>query len=165
MNKFSYLTLLTLLLLPACQKQAELIDETEARTYPDFVATAPLLRVLDDRWEAGDQIGIFSSRETDVPYVTAHGDGTFVPRGDRRISMAPEGETFHAYYPYSYGGGGSVSFDLRDQCPLLYGEGKGVRGETQVELSFSHRLSQLRVRLVSEIEGLDLSDARGDRGA
>lgn len=161
MNKFSYLTLLTLLLLlPACQKQAELIDETEARTYPDFVATAPFLRVLDDRWEAGDQIGIFSSRETDVPYVTAHGDGTFAPRGDRRISMAPEGETFHAYYPYSYGGGGSVSFDLRDQCPLLYGEGKGVRGETQVELSFSHRLSQLRVRLVSEIEGIDLSDAR-----
>ena len=83
MNKFSYLTLLTLLLLPACQKQAELIDETEARTYPDFVATAPLLRVLDDRWEAGDQIGIFSSRETDVPYVTAHGDGTFAPRDSR----------------------------------------------------------------------------------
>ena len=161
MKKHSCLTLLTLLLLlPACQKQAEPVEETEGRTYPDFVATVPLLRVLDDRWEAGDQIGIFSSRETDVPYVTTHGDGAFVPRGDRRVSMAPDGETFHAYYPYSYGGGGSVSFDLRDQCPLLYGEGKGVRGETQVELSFSHRLSQLRVRLVSEIEGLDLSDAR-----
>lgn len=161
MKKYSHLTLLTLLLLlPACQKQAESVKEPEGRIYPDFVATVPILRVLDDRWEAGDQIGIFSSRETDVPYVTTHGDGAFVPRSDRRISMAPEGETFHAYYPYSYGGGGSVSFDLRGQCPLLYGEGKGVRGETQVELSFSHRLSQLRVRLVSEIEGLDLSDAR-----
>lgn len=160
MSKSFYLTLLTLLLLPACQRQAEPDEETEGRTYPDFVAAAPRLRVLDDRWEAGDQIGIFSSRETDVPYVTAHGDGAFAPRGDRRVSMAPEGETFHAYYPYSYGGGGTVSFDLRDQCPLLYGEGKGIKGETQVELSFSHRLSQLRVRLVSEIEGLDLSDAR-----
>ncbi len=160
MSKSFYLTLLTLLLLPACQRQAEPDEETEGRTYPDFVAAAPRLRVLDDRWEAGDQIGIFSSRETDVPYITTHGDGAFVPRGDRRVSMAPEGETFHAYYPYSYGGGGAVSFDLRDQCPLLYGEGKGIKGETQVELSFSHRLSQLRVRLVSEIEGLDLSDAR-----
>ncbi len=160
MSKSFYLTLLTLLLLPACQKQAESVKEPEGRIYPDFVAAAPRLRVLNDRWEAGDQIGIFSSRETDVPYVTAHGDGAFAPRSDRRISMAPEGETFHAYYPYSYGGGGAVSFDLRDQCPLLYGEGKGVKGETQVELSFSHRLSQLRVRLVSEIEGLDLSDAR-----
>ena len=160
MSKSFYLTLLTLLLLPACQRQAEPDEETEGRTYPDFVAAAPRLRVLDDRWEAGDQIGIFSSRETDVPYVTAHGDGAFAPRSDRRVSMAPEGETFHAYYPYSYGGGGAVSFDLRDQCPLLYGEGKGIKGETQVELSFSHRLSQLRVRLVSEIKGLDLSDAR-----
>ena len=160
MSKSFYLTLLTLLLLPACQRQAEPVEETEGRIYPDFVAAAPRLRVLNDRWEAGDQIGIFSSRETDVPYVTTHGDGAFVPRSDRRISMAPEGETFHAYYPYSYGGGGAVSFDLRDQCPLLYGEGKGIKGETQVELSFSHRLSQLRVRLVSEIEGLDLSDAR-----
>lgn len=160
MSKSFYLTLLTLLLLPACQRQAEPVEETEGRIYPDFVAAAPRLRVLNDRWEAGDQIGIFSSRETDVPYVTTHGDGAFVPRGDRRVSMAPEGETFHAYYPYSYGGGGAVSFDLRDQCPLLYGEGKGIKGETQVELSFSHRLSQLRVRLVSEIEGLDLSDAR-----
>ena len=159
MSKSFYLTLLTLLLLPACQKQAESVKEPEGRIYPDFVAAAPRLRVLNDRWEAGDQIGIFSSRETDVPYVTAHGDGAFAPRGDRRVSMAPEGETFHAYYPYSYGGGGAVSFDLRDQCPLLYGEGKGVKGETQVELSFSHRLSQLRVRLVSEIEGLDLFDA------
>lgn len=160
MSKSFYLTLLTLLLLPACQRQAEPVEETEGRIYPDFVAAAPRLRVLNDRWEAGDQIGIFSSRETDVPYVTTHGDGAFVPRGDRRVSMAPEGETFHAYYPYSYGGGGSVSFDLRDQCPLLYGEGKGIKGETKVALSFSHRLSQLRVRLVSEIEGLDLSDAR-----
>lgn len=160
MSKSFYLTLLTLLLLPACQRQAEPDEETEGRTYPDFVAAAPRLRVLDDRWEAGDQIGIFSSRETDVPYVTVHGDDAFAPRSDRRVSMAPEGETFHAYYPYSYGGGGAVSFDLRDQCPLLYGEGKGIKGETQVELSFSHRLSQLRVRLVSEIEGLDLSDAR-----
>lgn len=160
MSKSFYLTLLTLLLLPACQKQAESVKEPEGRIYPDFVAAAPRLRVLNDRWEAGDQIGIFSSRETDVPYVTAHGDGAFAPRSDRRISMAPEGETFHAYYPYSYGGGGAVSFDLRDQCPLLYGEGKGIKGETKVALSFSHRLSQLRVRLVSEIEGLDLSDAR-----
>lgn len=160
MNKFSFLSLpLLALLLSACAQQVELTEETEERTYPDFVASAPRLRVLDDRWEAGDQIGIFSSRETDVPYVTTHGDGAFAPRSDRRISMAPEGETFHAYYPYSYGGGGSVSFDLRDQCALLYGEGKGVKGETQVELSFSHRLSQIRVRLVSEIEGLDLADA------
>lgn len=160
MNKFSFLSLpLLALLLSACAQQVELTEETEERFYPDFVASAPRLRVLDDRWEAGDQIGIFSSRETDVPYVTTHGDGAFDPRSDRRISMAPEGETFHAYYPYSYGGGGSVSFDLRDQCALLFGEGKGVKGETQVELSFSHRLSQIRVRLVSEIEGLDLSDA------
>ena len=160
MNKFSFLSLpLLALLLSACAQQVELTEETEERIYPDFVASAPRLRVLDDRWEAGDQIGIFSSRETDVPYVTTHGDGAFAPRSDRRISMAPEGETFHAYYPYSYGGGGSVSFDLRDQCALLYGEGKGDKGETQVELSFSHRLSQIRVRLVSEIEGLDLSDA------
>ena len=160
MNKFSFLSLpLLALLLSACAQQVELTEETEERIYPDFVASAPRLRVLDDRWEAGDQIGIFSSREIDVPYVTTHGDGAFAPRSDRRISMAPEGETFHAYYPYSYGGGGSVSFDLRDQCALLYGEGKGVKGETQVELSFSHRLSQIRVRLVSEIEGLDLSDA------
>lgn len=160
MNKFSFLSLpLLALLLSACAQQLELTEETEQRIYPDFIASAPHLRVLDDRWEAGDQIGIFSSRETDVPYVTTHGDGAFGPRSDRRISMAPEGETFHAYYPYSYGGGGSVSFDLRDQCALLYGEGKGVKGETQVELSFSHRLSQIRVRLVSEIEGLDLSDA------
>ena len=160
MNKFSFLSLpLLALLLTACAQQLELTEETEQRIYPDFIASAPHLRVLDDRWEAGDQIGIFSSRETDVPYVTTHGDGAFGPRSDRRISMAPEGETFHAYYPYSYGGGGSVSFDLRDQCALLYGEGKGVKGETQVELSFSHRLSQIRVRLVSEIEGLDLSDA------
>lgn len=160
MNKFSFLSLpLLALLLTACAQQVELTEETEERIYPDFVASAPRLRVLDDRWEAGDQIGIFSSRETDVPYVTTHGDGAFAPRSDRRISMAPEGETFHAYYPYSYGGGGSVSFDLRDQCALLYGEGKGVKGDTQVELSFSHRLSQIRVQLVSEIEGLDLSDA------
>ena len=160
MNKFSFLSLpLLALLLSACAQQVELTEETEERIYPDFVASAPHLRVLDDRWEAGDQIGIFSSRETDVPYVTTHGDGAFDPRSDRRISMAPEGETFHAYYPYSYGGGGSVSFDLRDQCALLFGEGKGVKGETQVELSFSHRLSQIRVRLVSEIEGLNLSDA------
>lgn len=160
MNKFSFLSLpLLALLLTACAQQVELTEETEERIYPDFIASAPHLRVLDDRWEAGDQIGIFSSRETDVPYVTTHGDGAFDPRSDRRISMAPEGETFHAYYPYSYGGGGSISFDLRDQCALLYGEGKGVKGETQVELSFSHRLSQIRVRLVSEIEGLDLSDA------
>ena len=158
MNKTSYL-LICALLLSACAQQVELTEETEARIYPDFFASAPHLRVLDDRWEAGDQIGIFSSRETDVPYVTTHGDGAFAPRSDRRISMAPEGETFRAYYPYSYGGGGSVSFDLRDQCALLYGEGNGVKGETQVELSFSHRLSQIRVRLVSEIEGLDLSDA------
>lgn len=160
MNKFSFLSLpLLALLLSSCAQQVELTEETEERIYPDFVASAPHLRVLDDRWEAGDQIGIFSSRETDVPYVTTHGDGAFAPRSDRRISMAPEGETFRAYYPYSYGGGGSVSFDLRDHCALLYGEGKGGKGETQVELSFSHRLSQIRVRLVSEIEGLDLSDA------
>ena len=160
MNKFSFLSLpLLALLLTACAQQLELTEETEQRIYPDFIALAPHLRVLDDRWEAGDQIGISSSRETDVPYVTTHGDGAFSPRSDRRISMAPEGETIHAYYPYSYGGGGSVSFDLRDQCALLFGEGKGVKGETQVELSFSHRLSQIRVRLVSEIEGLNLSDA------
>ena len=67
MNKFSFLSLpLLALLLSACVQQVELTEETEERIYPDFVASAPRLRVLDDRWEAGDQIGIFSSRETDA---------------------------------------------------------------------------------------------------
>ena len=51
MNKFSFLSLpLLALLLSACAQQVELTEETEERIYPDFVAPAPRLRLLADRW-------------------------------------------------------------------------------------------------------------------
>lgn len=134
--------------------------ESEELIYPTFTAQSPYLRVLDSRWEAGDRIGIFSPRESDLPYVTAHGDGRFAPDGPDRITMDPEGDTFTAYYPYQSGDKDRLTVDLRTQQPLLFGRGRGIKGEDEVELSFTHRLAQIRVVLDPQIEGLDLSDAQ-----
>lgn len=154
--------LLLLTLLPACQgprviSEADPPEETRL-IYPTFTAETPLMRVADSRWDTGDRIGIFSPRESDLPYVTAHGDGHFAPATEARITMDAEGDSFIAYYPYQDGDTSKLSIDLREQQPVLFARGKGAKGEREVELSFSHRLAQLRVEIDSQIEGLDLSD-------
>ena len=121
-------------------------------------------RAVNDKWTAGDQIGIFMTGENktlsessireeadNIAYRT-EGDGAFSPVAAEQIIYFPmNGDVdFYAYYPYTpevndY----RIALDLTDQSnqealDLMFAKVSGCnKSNPKVELQFSHLLSNL----------------------
>lgn len=121
-------------------------------------------RAVNDKWTAGDQIGIFMvgenkvlskdaiSEEADNIAYWTEGDGAFSPVAAEQIIYFPmNGDVdFYAYYPYTpevndY----RIALDLTDQSnqealDLMFAKVSGCnKSNPKVELQFSHLLSNL----------------------
>lgn len=121
-------------------------------------------RAVNDKWTAGDQIGIFMvgenkvlskdaiSEEADNIAYRTEGDGAFSPVTAEQIIYFPmDGDVdFYAYYPYTpevndY----RIALDLTDQSnqealDLMFAKVSGCnKSNPKVELQFSHLLSNL----------------------
>lgn len=121
-------------------------------------------RAVNDKWTAGDQIGIFMvgenkvlskdaiSEEADNIAYRTEGDGAFSPVAAEQIIYFPmNGDVdFYAYYPYTpevndY----RIALDLTDQSnqealDLMFAKVGGCnKSNPKVELQFSHLLSNL----------------------
>lgn len=121
-------------------------------------------RAVNDKWTAGDQIGIFMvgenkvlskdaiSEESDNIAYRTEGDGAFSPVAAEQIIYFPmNGDVdFYAYYPYTpevndY----RIALDLTDQSnqealDLMFAKVSGCnKSNPKVELQFSHLLSNL----------------------
>lgn len=121
-------------------------------------------RAVNDKWTAGDQIGIFMvgenkvlskdaiSEEADNIAYRTEGNGAFSPVTAEQIIYFPmDGDVdFYAYYPYTaevndY----RIALDLTDQSnqealDLMFAKVSGCnKSNPQVELKFSHLLSNL----------------------
>lgn len=121
-------------------------------------------RAVNDKWTAGDQIGIFMvgenkvlskdaiSEEADNIAYRTEGDGAFSPVAAEQIIYFPmNGDVdFYAYYPYTpevndY----RIALDLTDQSnqealDLMFAKVSGCnKSNPKVELQFSHLLSNL----------------------
>ena len=121
-------------------------------------------RAVNDKWTAGDQIGIFMvgenkvlskdaiSEEADNIAYKTEGNGAFSPVTAEQIIYFPmNGDVdFYAYYPYTpevndY----RIALDLTDQSnqealDLMFAKVSGCnKSNPKVELQFSHLLSNL----------------------
>lgn len=121
-------------------------------------------RAVNDKWTAGDQIGIFMvgenkvlskdaiSEEADNIAYRTEGDGAFSPVAAEQIIYFPmNGDVdFYAYYPYTpevndY----RIALDLTDQSnqealDLMYAKVSGRnKSNPKVELNFTHLLCRL----------------------
>lgn len=121
-------------------------------------------RAVNDKWTAGDQIGIFMvgenkvlskdaiSEEADNIAYRTEGEGAFSPVAAEQIIYFPmNGDVdFYAYYPYTaevndY----RIALDLTDQSnqealDLMFAKVSGCnKSNPKVELQFSHLLSNL----------------------
>lgn len=121
-------------------------------------------RAVNDKWTAGDQIGIFMvgenkvlskdaiSEEADNIAYRTEGDGAFSPVAAEQIIYFPmNGDVdFYAYYPYTPEVNGyRIALDLTDQSnqealDLMFAKVSGCnKSNPKVELQFSHLLSNL----------------------
>lgn len=129
-----------------------------------FGSSITASRAVNDKWTAGDQIGIFMTGENktlsessireeadNIAYRT-EGNGAFSPVTAEQIIYFPmDGDVdFYAYYPYTaqvndY----RIALDLTDQSnqealDLMFAKVGGCnKSNPQVELKFSHLLSNL----------------------
>lgn len=129
-----------------------------------FGSSITASRAVNDKWTAGDQIGIFMVEENEVlskdairedadniAYKT-DGSGAFSPAAEEETIYFPmAGDVdFYAYYPhtaevYDY----RIALDLSDQSnqealDLMYAKVRGRnKSNPKVELKFSHLLSNL----------------------
>lgn len=129
-----------------------------------FGSSITASRAVNDKWTAGDQIGIFMVEENEIlskdairedadniAYKT-EGDGAFSPVAAEQIIYFPmNGDVdFYAYYPYTpevndY----RIALDLTDQSnqealDLMFAKVSGCnKSNPKVELQFSHLLSNL----------------------
>ncbi len=117
----------------------------------DGVAT----RAYDRTWEANDQIGIsgtnYDVTYTNVPYITAGGDGTFTAVGDVIYYQTYAGaEYFTAYYPWNdlQSGATTISADTRKQAnqkafDFLWASGSGDKTSPNVAFTFVHKMAKV----------------------
>lgn len=129
-----------------------------------FGSSITASRAVNDKWTAGDQIGIFMVEENEVlskdairedadniAYKT-DGSGAFSPAAEEETIYFPmDGDVdFYAYYPYTpevndY----RIALDLTDQSnqealDLMFAKVSGCnKSNPKVELQFSHLLSNL----------------------
>lgn len=129
-----------------------------------FGSSITASRAVNDKWTAGDQIGIFMVEENEVlskdairedadniAYKT-DGSGAFSPAAEEETIYFPmAGDVdFYAYYPhtaevYDY----RIALDLSDQSnqealDLMYAKVRGRnKSNPKVELNFTHQLCKL----------------------
>ncbi len=143
-------------------------------------------RASGTQWTADDRIGISgttgSVTYTNVPYVTAAGDGTFAPlNGVAAGIFFQDGHdaTFSAYYPYSAdvtADNSVIKASTADQTQtetfdFLYATGaKGSLSSPALNFTgnaaFNHRMAQLAINLSVDrndgfSEGMDAVTAKG----
>lgn len=129
-----------------------------------FGSSITASRAVNDKWTAGDQIGIFMVEENEVLSKDAiredadniayntNGSGAFSPAAEEETIYFPmAGDVdFYAYYPYTpevndY----RIALDLTDQSnqealDLMFAKVSGCnKSNPKVELQFSHLLSNL----------------------
>ena len=114
--KLSYVYLFLILFICACEQDETTIIDKETRKPISFtsqiVRNIPT-RTTDTAWEANDCIGVYMkqtgealsatsiSNEVDnIEFVTALGDGGFVPNGSAVYFPQTDRVDFIAYYPY-----------------------------------------------------------------
>lgn len=158
------LALLAAATMVSCNGKVEAAaqDEKVAVQFGSSINAAS--RAVNDKWTAGDQIGIFMvgenkvlskdaiSEEADNIAYRTEGDGAFSPVAAEQIIYFPmNGDVdFYAYYPYTpevndY----RIALDLTDQSnqealDLMFAKVSGCnKSNPKVELQFSHLLSNL----------------------
>lgn len=157
-------------------------NKTNTETNDDRTAldvTSTITRVADDKWDAGDKIGIFmlDTRTqivlaTDYRYTTTAGDGKFTPTAlDQTIYFplnSDEKVDFVAYYPCdAVLATTSVAVDVTtqaDQTKLDHMTAVKVTGRDKtnpaVAFTFGHRMARISLE-VTPGTGLTPDDLKG----
>ncbi len=174
--------ILALFILQACDNEtpeaaADNYADNNEVTFTSSIENVSASRAYDGTWEKGDMIGVFmlasdggGVMDSNVPYITAQGDGNFLGRGG--VIRVPDDGTetvdFVAYYPYDENMGDDMVFsvDVSDQSvqsaiDLLVSDNlTGVSVESlqtgDNNLTFTHVLSKLVLNLSSS-EGNSLA--------
>lgn len=136
------------------------------------IANAPVTRAYDNKWSAGDEIGIFTLNADKSVYGTANleykstlesGDNTasdFAAVGSPALLPTDaNGVDVVAYYPFTAAASeGKCSFDLTDQSnqaaiDLLAAKAEGVKAENPTAvLNFSHKFAKIYMTVTAEGE-------------
>ena len=145
------------MLLTACSS-----DEPGTLSHPASASfTAQIgntaTRAAGTQWGAGDAIGISgvsgTKTYTNLPFVTASGDGRFAPTGDAIFYQTTEPVTFTAYYPYNADGGvieGSTSDQTaQPSFDFLWAQASGSYDSPAVNFNFDHKMSLITLSFVN----------------
>lgn len=111
-------------------------------------------------WEANDVIGLSTSIDPNIPYITKDGSGIFEPKGSDILYIKGNKEvTVSGYYPYSENvTNGSISFDVAtDENPdFLFATTSAKRDNPAVKFTFNHVMSRLVFNFNVEIDSYSL---------
>ena len=145
------------MLLTACSS-----DEPGTLSHPASASfTAQIgntaTRAAGTQWGAGDAIGISgvsgTKTYTNLPFVTASGDGRFAPTGDAIFYQTTEPVTFTAYYPYNADGGvieGSTSDQTaQPSFDFLWAQASGSYDSPAVNFNFDHKMSLITLSFLN----------------
>lgn len=111
-------------------------------------------------WDANDAIGLSTSMDVNIPYVTADASGKFTPKGSDILYIKGNSQVnVSGYYPYSDNvNGESISFNVvNDENPdFLFATASATRENPEVKFSFSHVMSRLVFNFNQEIDSYAL---------
>ena len=99
-------------------------------------------------WEVDDMIGIFTDKQTNLPYKATNAGKTteFTPVNKADQLEKLEGQTVYAYYPYTQE---SLDIDsIKMGSNFIYSQAKIVNGE--LNFQFKHAYSYLKINLPAE---------------
>lgn len=112
-------------------------------------------------WEANDVIGLSTSIDANIPYITKDGSGKFEPNGNDILYIkGSEAVTVSGYYPYSENvTDGVISFDVSKDgnYDYLFDTKSATREKPDVNLNFSHVMSYLVFNFSEKIDRYTLS--------
>lgn len=184
MKKNLYLTVLAALALAGCSNEIEeqTIANSSRRVSLQVSGNINLLktRAYDASWNNNDAIGIYlvgadnsvAAGVENYRYITANGDGTFVPATEDEVAYLPEnGEavTAVAYYPQGTVTSGMLSLNLSEQSEqgvidLMAAKAMGVSKENPaVSFQFAHQLTKLYVEIDGNVNTMGITATIGNQ--
>lgn len=157
-NTYFLLALLSLSVV-ACNQDAEILEESSARTEIQvFGDINDMTRAVNKtKWAKKDKIGLFlpANNNLNIPYQTLAADGKFTPAGDSKVYLlTSEGETsVSAYYPYRADIGSDGLYTVSSwkgqdaSHDLLWAEAKCSPLNPEAQFSFHHHFTKISFTL------------------
>lgn len=167
------------LLLAGCGQEETILPEGKgtALCVTSRIEASALTKAVNDRWTAGDAIGIYQLNADAVEifnrkYETKATDGNFTPTDEGAIYLPVDGTTrsFIAYYPWQASkptSGVIYAGNLTDQTNqeaidlMVAAKVTGVdKNNPNAQFAFSHKLSKLNLSIAAG-KGISEADLAG----